>query len=279
MLYFETRLILTGGHAELSRKEKVVAAIAELRGALPEISDEQFAHFTSLHREDYWLRSSKEQQMRHARMIVEARGQDFAMDVAAHSFEGITELSIFVRDRTLRVAMIAGACTSAGANIVGAQIATMRDGHALDTIRLQRQFDRSDDEERRARRIAKTIQELMEGTLKIEDIMRNRPKVKGALKAFSVEPQVVIDNTLSDDLTVIEINCLDRPGLLFDLTSELADLKLDIASAHIATFGEKAVDVFYVTDLASKKLTNMTRQTAIRHRLHDVLTKGALLDA
>jgi [protein-PII] uridylyltransferase len=279
MLYFETRLILTGGHAELSRKEKVDAAIAELRGALPEISDEQFAHFTSLHKKDYWLRSSKEQQMRHARMIVEAKGQDFAMDVAAHSFEGITELSIFVRDRTLRVAMIAGACTCAGANIVGAQISTMRDGHALDTIRLQRQFDRSDDEERRARRIAKTIQELMEGTLKIEDIMRNRPKLKGALKAFSVEPQVVIDNTLSDDLTVIEINCLDRPGLLFDLTSELFDLKLDIASAHIATFGEKAVDVFYVTDLAFKKLTNMTRQTAIRRRLHDVLTKGALLDA
>jgi [protein-PII] uridylyltransferase len=103
--------------------------------------------------------------------------------------------------------------------------------------------------------------------------------LKGALKAFSVEPQVVIDNTLSDDLTVIEINCLDRPGLLFDLTSELFDLKLDIASAHIATFGEKAVDVFYVTDLAFKKLTNMTRQTAIRRRLHDVLTKGALLDA
>ena len=96
---------------------------------------------------------------------------------------------------------------------------------------------------------------------------------------FSIEPQVVIDNSLSEHQTVIEINCLDRPGLLFDLTCEIADLKLDIASAHIATFGEKAVDVFYVTDLAGKKVTNAPRQTAIRHRLLGVLSQKALVGA
>jgi len=279
MLYFETRLILTGGHDDLSRKEKVDAAIADLRGDLPDLSDTQFTHFTSLLKEDYWLRTSREQQARHARMIEAAKGGDFAVDVAAQAFEGVTELSVFMLSSTRLLTSIAGACTSSGANIVGAQISTTHDGHALDTIRLQRQFDRSEDEERRAWRIANTIQDLMEGNVKIEDIMKEKPKAPEAMKAFSVEPQVVIDNTLSDDLTVIEINCLDRPGLLFDLTSELADLKLNIASAHIATFGEKAVDVFYVTDLVSKKITNMTRQTAIRRRLHDVLTKGALLDA
>ena len=279
MLYFETRLILTGGHDDLSRKEKVEAAIAELRGALPDLSDVQFDHFTSLLKEDYWLRTSKDQQVNHARMIAAAQGQDIAVDVAVQAFEGVTELSIFTPSNVRLLTRIAGACTSAGANIVGAQISTTRDGHALDTIRLQRQFDRSEDEERRAWRIATSIRELSEGSVKIEDIMREQPKARETLKAFSVEPQVVIDNNLSDDLTVIEINCLDRPGLLYDLTREIADLKLDIASAHIATFGEKAVDVFYVTGMASKKITNMTRQTAIRRRLHDVLTKGALLDA
>ena len=107
----------------------------------------------------------------------------------------------------------------------------------------------------------------------------SRSKRKETLKAFSVEPQVLIDNSLSDDLTVIEINCLDRPGLLFDLTREIADLKLDITSAHIATFGEKVVDVFYVTDLASNKITNSARKTAIRHRLLGVLARKARVNA
>ena len=66
---------------------------------------------------------------------------------------------------------------------------------------------------------------------------------------------------------MIEINGLDRPGLLYDVTREISDMNLDIASAHIATFGEKAVDVFYVTDLTGKKITSSSREAAIRERL------------
>ncbi len=277
-LYYETRPVLTGGHDELSRTERADQAITALRVQLPEFSDAQFEGFAAIQKADYWLRTTTDQQQRHARMI-ENTQDDFACDVMAHAFEGVTELSIFARDRSLRVAMIAGACTSAGANIVGAQISSTRDGHALDTIRLQREFDMSEDEERRAGRIAQTIHELLENKITLADILKNRPKQKETLKAFSVEPQVLIDNSLSDDLTVIEINCLDRPGLLFDLTHEIAELKLDITSAHIATFGEKVVDVFYVTDLSYNKVTNRVRQTAIRHRLLTALSAKTSVDA
>ena len=70
---------------------------------------------------------------------------------------------------------------------------------------------------------------------------------------------------------MIEVSGLDRPGLLYELTSTLSDLNLDITSAHITTFGEKAVDVFYVTDLTNKKITSPQRQKAIRERLLEVL--------
>jgi len=272
-LYYATRPVLAGGQVELSRSERAEHAIAELREKLQDMPQKEFSAFTALHEPDYWLRTTPDQQARHARMITAAgaNSETCITDVASHAFEGVTEISIFTLSHPRLLAMIAGACTSAGANIVGAQITTTRDGHALDIIRLQREFDRSEDEERRAGRIASTIKALMEGKFKIDDIMRNRPKPKESLKAFSIEPQVVIDNNLSDDLTVIEINCLDRPGLLFDLTREIADAKLDIASAHIATFGEKVVDVFYVTDLAANKVTNAPRQTAIRKRLTHML--------
>ena len=73
---------------------------------------------------------------------------------------------------------------------------------------------------------------------------------------------------------MIEVAGLDRPGLLYELTNTLSDLNLDITSAHITTFGEKAVDVFYVTDLTNKKITSPPRQKAIRERLLEVLGDG-----
>jgi [protein-PII] uridylyltransferase len=101
--------------------------------------------------------------------------------------------------------------------------------------------------------------------------MNKKNKPNAIISAFTVEPEVVIDNVVSDHFTVIEVSCLDRPGLLYDVTTALSDLNLDINSAHITTFGEKAVDTFYVTDLTRKKITSTTRQDAIRARLVDVL--------
>ena len=67
------------------------------------------------------------------------------------------------------------------------------------------------------------------------------------------------------------VSGLDRPGLLYDLTTAIGKLNLNIGSAHIATFGEKAVDVFYVTDLTHKKVTNATRHATIRDKLEVAL--------
>jgi [protein-PII] uridylyltransferase len=99
---------------------------------------------------------------------------------------------------------------------------------------------------------------------------RRRTSARGG-NAFTVEPEVVINNGLSERLTVVEVAGRDRPGLLYDLTSALSDLSLDIASAHITTFGEKAVDVFYVTDLTGKQIVSEARQRTIRARLQSIL--------
>ena len=92
-------------------------------------------------------------------------------------------------------------------------------------------------------------------------------------------PEVIINNMLSDQFTVIEVAGRDRPGLLYDLTSTLSDLNLDISSAHITTFGEKAVDVFYVTDLTAKKITSEPRQKSIEEKLIAVLAVTDEADA
>ena len=66
---------------------------------------------------------------------------------------------------------------------------------------------------------------------------------------------------------MVEVTGLDRPGLLYELTTALSKLNLNIASAHVATFGERVVDVFYVTDLTGAQITAPTRQAAIKRPL------------
>jgi [protein-PII] uridylyltransferase len=73
---------------------------------------------------------------------------------------------------------------------------------------------------------------------------------------------------------VIEVIGLDRPGLLYELTATISRLNLNIASAHVATFGERVVDVFYVTDLLGAKILSPPRQAAIKRALIGLLTPG-----
>ena len=102
-----------------------------------------------------------------------------------------------------------------------------------------------------------------------------RVGAKSRLKAFAVEPEVMINNQWSHRYTVVEVTGLDRPGLLYDLTTTLSKLSLNIVSAHVATFGERAVDVFYVTDLLGAKITSATRQAATKRALFTLFADDA----
>jgi [protein-PII] uridylyltransferase len=272
-LYFETEPLLGGGHTELTRTERVSRTQDALRERLAGWPNKDLERFIDRHYPAYWLRTDLDVIAEHAKLVrdAEAQGRSVVVHISTDAFRGVTEVTLLAPNHPRLLAMVAGACTGAGANIVDAQISTTRDGMALDTIHLEREFDRADDEERRARKIATNIERMLRGEARAADVVQSKKKPKSRLSAFTVEPQVVIDNTLSDALTVIEVNGLDRPGLLYDVTREISDLNLDIASAHIATFGEKAVDVFYVTDLTGKKITSATRESLIRERLTKVL--------
>ena len=106
-------------------------------------------------------------------------------------------------------------------------------------------------------------------------MVAKRAAPKGRLKAFAIEAEVTINNQWSNRYTVVEVTGLDRPGLLYELTTSLSKLNLNIASAHVATFGERVVDVFYVTDLTGSQITAPIRQTAIKRPLLALFTPQA----
>ena len=211
--------------------------------------------------------------IRHAGILrlTEVEVRSLATEATTDSFTGVTEITVVAPDHPRMLSIITGACAAAGANIADAQIYTTTDGLALDTISVNRAFDRDEDELRRGERVASMIEKALRGEIRLSSIVAEKEKPsKGREKTFSIVPDVTIDNSLSDRYTVIEVSGLDRPGLLYDLTSAISRLNLNIGSAHIVTFGEKAVDAFYVTDLTGLKITNPARQTAIRKALVEV---------
>jgi len=268
-LYYETEPVVTGGFSEVNRAQRVAQAQAELREALTDWPAAALDAYVARHYPAYWLKVDLAHKIAHARFVHSAEQEDkrLATTVSLDAAQGVTELTVFAPDHPWLLSILAGACAMTGANIVDAQIHTTTDGMALDTISISREFDRDEDEERRAARVADTIEKALRGDLRLPDVVAKRPAPKGRIRAFALEPTVTINNQWSHRYTMVEVTGLDRTGLLYEVTGTLSKLNLNIASAHVATFGERVVDVFYVTDLMGAQITSPTRQAAIKRAL------------
>lgn len=268
-LYYETEPVLTGGFSEVNRAQRVAMAQEEFREAMQDWSRERLDAYIAKLYPAYWLKVDLPHKIEHARFVAAAEeaGKTLATRINFNPDRDATELTVLCPDHPWLLSMIAGACAIAGANIVDAQISTTTDGRALDTISFNREFERDDDEERRAARIAEIVEKTLRGEIRLPDIVAKRAPLKGRIKAFALEPTVTINNQWSHRYTMIEVTGLDRTGLLYELTATLSKLNLNIASAHVATFGERVVDVFYVTDLMGAQITSPTRQAAIKRAL------------
>jgi len=274
-LYFETEPILSGGHTSISRKERVAEAQAKFFAHYRGWTVAQKAAYAARHYDAYWLNVDTEKQVAHEKLLARAKrdGEPVATEVRTDEFTAITEFTIHAPDHPRFLALITGACAAANANIVGAQIFTTADSLALDTILIQRQFANSEDEARRAERVAGLVRQVLKGEVRIKDLIAKVQHPEARLQAFTVPPRVIIDNESSNLFTVIEVNGLDRVGILYDLTEALYHLSLNIGSAHITTYGERVIDVFYVTDLTGAKIVSAPRHAEIERRLLAVLAK------
>jgi [protein-PII] uridylyltransferase len=272
-LYWETEPLVAGGHTQASRRDRVSVAKEDLRAALAGWADADVQRFIERQYDDYWLKTDTAKQIEHAKLVQRAErdGLRLATSYASNAFNAMTELSVLAANHPRLLSVLAGSCAAAGANIIGANVSTTRDGLALDTFLLQREFAEDEDEARRIHRISRTIERALNGEVRLATLMATKKPAERRIRAFSVEPEVIINNALSDAFTVVEVAGLDRPGFLYELTNAISDLNLDITSAHITTYGEKAVDVFYVTDLTGKKIESEARRANIRQRLVQVL--------
>ena len=135
-LYHETEALVAGGVTQAGFKQRVAAAEQNFRTALADWPAADVDRYVERHYPDYWLKTETRKQVEHAELVrrTEKAGEQFATDVRSDAFTAVTELSVLAPNHPRLLALFAGACAAAGANIVGAHISTTRDGFALDTF-------------------------------------------------------------------------------------------------------------------------------------------------
>ena len=272
-LYHAAEAVMTGGHVAGDRGRRAAAA----KHAFATAADTSGAPVRSAALDGlddaYWLSAGTEIHVRHAHLLAAAAEVDppFAVGVWSDTFRAVTEVVVCARDRAGLFARLAGAMARAGASIVDAKIFTTTNGTALDTFWIQDARAGPLSDARRVARLKAAVIEVVADEGPLEPLVLEGGRLPSRTAVFTVEPRVLIDNRASDIHTVVEINGRDRPGLLYDLTRVLADLRLSIASAHIATFGEHAVDVFYVKDRFGLKVTREETFRQLRGALLEVL--------
>jgi [protein-PII] uridylyltransferase len=248
----EERLRL--GHKQHGRAELVEARQKELAAALGWKASAARAHARRLP-DSYWLAEPLAWQVANARQVAAAEAHigEARPNVVVEDDpdSGATRVSVFTPDREGLFYRICAGLASAGANIIDARIHTTRDGMALDNLLvLDGRGGPYTDKKLRAR-LTKAVEAALTS--------REEPPLPSAdpgrrARAFEVAPYVAIADRASTRTTVVEVNARDRPALLAGLAAAIHGQGLRIHSAHIATYGERAVDVFYLTRADGKKL-------------------------
>jgi [protein-PII] uridylyltransferase len=274
----EERLRL--GHKQHGRSELVEQRQKELAAELGWKASAVRAHARRLP-DSYWLAEPFAWQIANAKQVASAEAHigEAKPDIVAEDDpeSGATRVSVFTPDREGLFYRICAGLASAGANIIDARIHTTRDGMALDNLLVFDGRGKAYTDRRLRNRLVKSVERTLnsEQAPPLPDRESGRPQSS----AFAVAPSIAIADRASTRTTVVEVNARDRPALLAALAAAIHGQGHHIHSAHIATYGERAVDVFYLTRADGRKLEaddiDLLRSALLRAAAEPVKAKAA----
>ena len=211
--------------------------------------------------DEYFLRETPRDISWHTEALLDREDPDDPLVLIRESSQSVlaggSQIFIYTPDTRNLFSATVNALDSLGLTIMDARIITSVDGFSLDTyIVLDEHGTPIGEDWARIEQIRKTLTE----TLKYPDryattVSRRMPRRN---KHFDVPTQVVISNDIVNDRTAVDIQTLDRPGLLAHIGRIFMRFEILVQNARIATLGERAEDVFFITDLEGEPVSDPT---------------------
>ncbi len=273
-LYSATRDALENGLEDLNRESREAEAKRCLRAALEDWDKKDVKTEATRHYGPYWQGLPLSAHIVFANLLRHISDSDIAIDLMPDDDRDATRACFAMVDHPGLFSRMTGALALVGANIVDARTYTSKDGYATAVFWVQ-DSDGTPYEASRLPRLRNMIIKTLKGEVVARDALKDRDKMKKRERAFKVPTTITFDNEGSEIYTIIEVDTRDRAGLLFDLTRTLANAHVYIASAVIATYGEQAVDTFYVKDMVGLKFHSETKRNALERKLRDAIVKGS----
>jgi [protein-PII] uridylyltransferase len=270
-LFDATEELIRPGHKQRGRKERIAHKRETLHGRLG-LLDPAFNKLVKRFPESYWIAEPDDILELNARHLIASNKAPLFITTQADPEREATLVTVSAADHPGLFYRIAGAIHLAGGSILDARIHTFGDGTALDNFLVQDPLGGRFDHIDQLARIKQAIEDALSDRHKLLTKLRQRPLARTRAEAFTVAPNVLIDNLASNRFTVIELTARDRPALLLSLAFVLFQSKVTVHSAHVATYGERAIDTFYVTDLFGGKIESKARLATLERRLLETMS-------
>ncbi|CBL46401.1 PII uridylyl-transferase (Uridylyl-removing enzyme) [gamma proteobacterium HdN1] len=227
--------------------------------------------------DDYFLRESIGNLVHHTEAILAHGTKEEPLVLVGKTderkYQGATQVFIYAKDAPNLFAATVAALTQLNLTIADARIITAANQYTLDTYVIMEEGGAAVVDETRIEQIARKLRTTLADPTRFPDIV-HRPLPR-ALKHFRVATEITLANDLDSRATVLDITTLDRPGLLAEIGKIFVASGVLIQGAKIATFGERAEDVFYITDTNGEMLHDPEFCATLKERLRERLDKPA----
>jgi len=266
------RALRRGLEAPIDEDELVAETCAEALKALERrgIARDEVEQFWRRCTHGYFLRHTPVEVAWHTRLISERDPADESPLVAVRETpeRGGNAVLTYMPHSPRSFARTTALLDQLGLNILEARITYLDDGMSLDSYLILDDTGEPISDRRQAAEIEQRLSRALQRTdEELPEVTRRAPR---QVRMFSTPTQIVFSEDPTSRWTILEIVAGDRPGLLSRIGSVFLDESIDLFTAKIVTVGERAEDVFYVSDQAGEPLDD-TAIERLRSKLKEAL--------
>ena len=195
---------------------------------------------------DYFLRHSADEVAWHTQAIIKhGDSKEPLVSIRGETHRGGTEIFVYTKDVDYIFATITAIIEKLGLDVIDARIITTNDGYALDTFIVLDRDGQTITAPAQQKEISDTLEKLL---IHPEELPNQVSNLTRQLKHFPIKTKIIFRDDANNNRTEMEVIAGDRPGLLARIAKALMEREVILQNAKIATFGERAEDIFFITD-------------------------------
>jgi [protein-PII] uridylyltransferase len=275
--YESVRAALRRGEERPLDEEQLIQETRDAARALlapHKVSDADIARIWTPLSSNFFLRHSPEEIAWFTQLCAAREGgaDEPLVAVQPHSGRGTTAVLIYAPHRRHGFARATAVLDQQGLTILDARITPAANGFSLDLYHV---LEDNGSPITDAERIEDMEQSLWNSLRRPEEspmeVSRRAPR---QVRMFNTPTRVTITRDVRNNRSALELVAGDRPGLLCDVGKVLWEERIDLQGARISTIGERAEDVFYVTDTSQRPLDDKSAEN-LKNKLSAALTRTA----